>query len=51
VAEAETVDFRGLLDFPYSYSEAKITKKEFQEMDLNKCFEMCFPGLLKGDIE
>lgn len=20
-------------------------------MDLNKCFEMCFPGLLKGEIE
>lgn len=36
-----------LINFPYS--EGKMTKKQFMEMDIEKCFEMCFPGINKED--
>ena len=47
-ARGEQNDFRGLVDFPFGN---ELTKKQFMAMDVNKCFEMCFPGLLSEDFD
>lgn len=39
-----------LIDFPYQPEEGKqITKAEFMEMDIEKCFDLCFPGIEQED--
>ena len=37
-----------LIDFPY---KADMTKKSFLEMSESDCFDLCFPGLVNGEIE
>lgn len=37
---------KSLIDFPYS--ETPMSRDQFMEMDVEKCYEMCFPGINEG---
>lgn len=52
--EGKEPDLRtDLIDFPYVIGEeaAKITKAEFMALDTAKAFDLCFPGVVSGDVD